>query len=840
MAKVTLNNLANLTNQQTAVSTINTNNDRIEAAMEKTLSRDGTTPNQMEDLLDMNSNRIINLPEPSTFTEPVRYGEFESLQNAVDALVDSQQPAITSEVHTVASAILSNFDNTITFINTQGFYSVGDGGRGLYRKTLIQPVHYGWFTSADGKMWELVSSSEDSAQFGSRGDNTNDDTIPIQSSIDSYAYATDWGLKPANDAGVIGFGKFKTTQPLHVGWGDGFRKVCVKGKGSSYQGGSVGTTISPTFSNAPVFAVQGGRRSAIKEIGIVGQNFNHLLNNGFGSIGPTGDDRDAANWWSPSLDANGNSRFAPYAGVAVDPYAGNVPTPAYPTYTVPSYITLSSQYLRPVSSVVELNDLDIVGCAVGIVVHPSGSDGNGDFVKTVRSRVSYCVYGISIAQTQARLMSMSGVDVAVVHTAYTSTTHGRRQGRLTEIIDSQASNCINVFELASTAVNGPVCFRGCYGELVWRLGLINSDNSNKSSVMFDNCHWDFGAQNVANQQTAMGIARKGVPPYLIRQVGDNAIIFTGGALTSYHRVFVINGGGVGGFSMDGTRMFYSSTAVDLYEKLALHASCGGLILHNFGSSNNFLKTRPTVEPKFLAYNLGTGNGEQIQLKETWLGNRNLTTPIYAKYHSGNNSASQVSKKGDTPPLVDFCSLVASSPSSSSATATLTDRTLTLTFSGRAEWQFIKGFNKGDILYHQATGSTFFVSDRTGQVVTAELQNNFEQTNTGWVPIEPITLTSGIMYCANTRLFTLGSLYFGDFTSGSPTITNVKAWNGISAIEGEIQVGDMLVSGYDEGIFTSPATGIVTNRSNSGSTITLNGNASLTMTHVPLWNWFRTI
>lgn len=69
MAKLTLDDLASLTNQTTAISTINDNNALIEAAIENTLSRDGTSPNQMEANLDMNSNKITNLATPTNSTD---------------------------------------------------------------------------------------------------------------------------------------------------------------------------------------------------------------------------------------------------------------------------------------------------------------------------------------------------------------------------------------------------------------------------------------------------------------------------------------------------------------------------------------------------------------------------------------------------------------------------------------------------------------------------------------------------------------------------------------------------------------------------------------------------
>lgn len=87
MAKLVLADLVNLQNEPTAVGTINSNSALIEAALENTLSRDGTSPNTMGATLDMNSNHIINLPPANSLLEPLRYkdlldftgGEFTNL-----------------------------------------------------------------------------------------------------------------------------------------------------------------------------------------------------------------------------------------------------------------------------------------------------------------------------------------------------------------------------------------------------------------------------------------------------------------------------------------------------------------------------------------------------------------------------------------------------------------------------------------------------------------------------------------------------------------------------------------------------------------------------------------
>jgi hypothetical protein len=104
MAKLTLSDLASLANQASAIATINANNALIETALENTLSRDGTSPNTMGANLDMNSNRILNLPAASADTEPVRKVEFDVLQDSIDELDASTDAAAASAAEAAASA----------------------------------------------------------------------------------------------------------------------------------------------------------------------------------------------------------------------------------------------------------------------------------------------------------------------------------------------------------------------------------------------------------------------------------------------------------------------------------------------------------------------------------------------------------------------------------------------------------------------------------------------------------------------------------------------------------------------------------------------------------------
>lgn len=94
MAKVSITTIENLQNEASVVEKINGNFTAIQAAVEKTLFRDGTSPNQMVSDFDANNHRILNLPTPTDYNEPALHGE---LQQYVDAAEDAQVAAETAQ-----------------------------------------------------------------------------------------------------------------------------------------------------------------------------------------------------------------------------------------------------------------------------------------------------------------------------------------------------------------------------------------------------------------------------------------------------------------------------------------------------------------------------------------------------------------------------------------------------------------------------------------------------------------------------------------------------------------------------------------------------------------------
>lgn len=84
-----------------SVAQIQDNNSLIEAAIENTISRDGTSPNQMEADLDLNSNKITNLGAPVNNTDAARKQDIDS---GIGADVTTVATNIT-EIQTVSASI---------------------------------------------------------------------------------------------------------------------------------------------------------------------------------------------------------------------------------------------------------------------------------------------------------------------------------------------------------------------------------------------------------------------------------------------------------------------------------------------------------------------------------------------------------------------------------------------------------------------------------------------------------------------------------------------------------------------------------------------------------------
>lgn len=157
MAKILLTDLGSLTNEQTSLTTLAANNTALRVAIEKTLSRDGTAPNTMSATLDMNSNRIINLPSPISPTDPVRLGD-----------VNLSTVIVTKEVSfaTKALAVASSPGLSVDILSTLGYATPGDGGSAKYARIAPSTAAPYRIQTADGQWWALIEQYAKPEMFG--------------------------------------------------------------------------------------------------------------------------------------------------------------------------------------------------------------------------------------------------------------------------------------------------------------------------------------------------------------------------------------------------------------------------------------------------------------------------------------------------------------------------------------------------------------------------------------------------------------------------------------------------------------------------------------------------
>lgn len=130
MAKLTLSDLTSLANETSAISTINANHTLIEAALENTLSRDGTSPNDMDADLDMNGNSILNLPTPTVDTEPATKSYVDDLIEdtaLITVTIEKLSATSTTSLAIGTGAKVFTIDSDKYFAAGQYVLAVDDG-----------------------------------------------------------------------------------------------------------------------------------------------------------------------------------------------------------------------------------------------------------------------------------------------------------------------------------------------------------------------------------------------------------------------------------------------------------------------------------------------------------------------------------------------------------------------------------------------------------------------------------------------------------------------------------------------------------------------------------------
>lgn len=198
MAKITLNDLTNLPGQPlSAQNIINNNSSKIEAALENTLSRDGTSPNQMLADFDLNHNDLLNAKElhaDSLFINGTKVEVLELVDTSNFATSAQGAKADTAlQPNTGAYRVQSFVAAPSTFIpiivlrvytETYNHAAPLKYSGAHYVRTSFEPSHALKFFN--GSWWEIDESEISLFMAGSRGDYNpatrvgTDDTLTIR------------------------------------------------------------------------------------------------------------------------------------------------------------------------------------------------------------------------------------------------------------------------------------------------------------------------------------------------------------------------------------------------------------------------------------------------------------------------------------------------------------------------------------------------------------------------------------------------------------------------------------------------------------------------------------
>jgi hypothetical protein len=660
--------------------------------------------------------------------------------------------------------------------------------------------------------------------FGAVGDGVADDTAAIQAAIDWAMYrnlpfntSVTWNIPSV----FIPAGKYKISDTIHLGYGDTFRSVHIRGDGQKYRGENnfAGTALITTFNDRPAMAISGGRSNSIGGITFLGLNRAWVLSNDLGNVtAPAIDDLVEANWVDPSFPASASSRYAPYCAIAVDPYAGPRPAVSYPDVSFPSWLNYTTQYQKNFSSDITIQDVEMTGFVVGLAVQPCDADGNGDFVKLEYSQVTSCQYGISVGNTQARDMLVDCMSTARLYCGITTGAHGRRNGKPAMDVRNSSFNFLIWGAICpNMSSGGTVAFRNCYSETMYGIGLFSAfaAGSGEICVRFDKC--EFGFQSWI---------QRGIPRSPI--LAGCPVTFDGCAFAT-HPTAASGSGGRTNILVLGTEARQTSlrectilagaNAQFLYEKQAINGT-GALVVGQAQTNLASWSIRCNV-----GWNMSTGatisQVGNVMNQTSVPYTRTTCAPVYAKHVYCNDF-----DYGLPFPRLESLSNKATATSISQSGRTVT---VNLTGSRTALSLATIGGDVGDIVVDGTTGTVFIVSSRTGATIEMVAQNNIDKNNDLTVTI---SLASGNFHYLMCRAFALGSVHYGDLSSSSATISNVVGADGVSrsvdSATAGVQAGDYALNGPGAAIGIASSSGSLVSSVTSNS-IVLSGNARYTAT-----------
>lgn len=637
----------------------------------------------------------------------------------------------------------------------------------------------------------------------------------IQAAIDYALYRSTYSVFAAGPKVKVPGGVMRVDRTIHANYGVDPRSIIIEGEGQRYGGPhgicGVGSTLVITFEDAPGIAIQGGYNVTIRNLFLEGPRSDYLYNKTFAGA-YSGADVNPSAWVDPALPAASSSRYAPLAGIAIDPYAGSRPATSYPDVPYPEWLGATPQYGKFLSSNVMLDNVSIWGFVVGVALQPCDADGNGDFVKMRHCFVRFCQYGFSWGNSQSRVLHFEDCCFSSMHTALTSGVHGRRSGEPLVLLDSCSFDLMmRIIDMATPNYGQCPTFVSCFAEAIYSIGLCNGGGASSSSGMkFIGCQFGFSWWAIY-----------GVPTHVLEMGGSMAqTVFD-------NCYFYVIAGPVGSFlhfrgdwnTYEGGRNFQFNNCHRLalemnerYQQCAFNATLGITVSYGSTCIDRYAMSSGYV------HNLDSGAVRNQLYTEHCRGPRELCLPVYSKRIQSIASNSQAGDPG-TPVSWRVNELAAS-------LVGISGRRVTVTLTGATTASLMHtGGDVGDIIVCQSTGAAFLVRSRTAAQIIMEAVSGFDVAENllTAVPASPS------LWAIHCRRFALDAVFYADIAAGSAVATNVVSGLSPADLAANFHVGDYLFVDVDVDAIIDPANARIVSIDNTAKSITFAGNFLVTQT-----------
>lgn len=181
MPKVVLTDLQSLQNEQMAVARINANFQAVQTVIDTLLSRDGSVPNQMIAVVDMNENRIVNLAAPVDPNDAARFKEIQDFYALVIAEAERAEDAAdlaegfrdsASNFASAASGSATSANNSALAAALSEQSAEEDAERAEAAAELLETYELSVFITGEYRGSELIYSSASTRTIGFRTTST--------------------------------------------------------------------------------------------------------------------------------------------------------------------------------------------------------------------------------------------------------------------------------------------------------------------------------------------------------------------------------------------------------------------------------------------------------------------------------------------------------------------------------------------------------------------------------------------------------------------------------------------------------------------------------------------